>query len=181
MDEPTPVGEWDIGFREFTVVAGGDGLLVRFPEVEAGFEGRLRRIDAGRYLFEGGAYPGAELILDESGWSLGGVLPLSPLDRPAQAQPGSGLRPPAIDFTPAEEARCADVWARVDHPSQRPDVDLDGMAAHRFVQWLMDDFAGLAPGQRWRAVQRELKHWPTPHHTDDKTLVVLVQRGAVLA
>ena len=50
-----------------------------------------------------------------------------------------------------------------------------------FVQWLMDDFAGMAPSQRWRALQRELKDWPTPHHTDDKTLVVLTQREAVLA
>jgi serine/threonine protein phosphatase PrpC len=50
-----------------------------------------------------------------------------------------------------------------------------------FVQWLMDDFAGLAPSHRWRALQRELKSWPTPHHTDDKTLVVLAQREAVLA
>jgi serine/threonine protein phosphatase PrpC len=50
-----------------------------------------------------------------------------------------------------------------------------------FVQWLMNDFAGMAPSQRWRALQRELKAWPTPHHTDDKTLVVLAQREAVLA
>ena len=50
-----------------------------------------------------------------------------------------------------------------------------------FVRWLMDDFAGMAPAQRWRALQRELKNWPTPHHTDDKTLVVLAQREAVLA
>lgn len=50
-----------------------------------------------------------------------------------------------------------------------------------FVQWLMDDFASMAPSQRWRALQRELKNWPTPHHNDDKTLVVLVQREAVLA
>lgn len=50
-----------------------------------------------------------------------------------------------------------------------------------FVQWLMDDIAGMAPSQRWRALHRELKDWPTPHHTDDKTLVVLKQREAVPA
>jgi hypothetical protein len=50
-----------------------------------------------------------------------------------------------------------------------------------FVQWLIDDFSGMVPTQRWRALQRELKDWPTPHHTDDKTLVVLAQREAVLA
>lgn len=50
-----------------------------------------------------------------------------------------------------------------------------------FVQWLMDDFAGMAPAQRWRALERELKDWPTPHHTDDKTLVVLAPRESALA
>ncbi len=50
-----------------------------------------------------------------------------------------------------------------------------------FVQWLMDDFGGMAPNQRWRALQRELKDWPTPRHTDDKTLVVLAQREVVVA
>lgn len=49
-----------------------------------------------------------------------------------------------------------------------------------FVQWLMDDFASMPPTQRWRALQRELKDWPTPHHTDDKTLAVLAQPEAVL-
>lgn len=49
------------------------------------------------------------------------------------------------------------------------------------VEWLMADFAGMAPAQRWRALQQELRAWPTPHHTDDKTLVVLAQREAVFA
>lgn len=60
----------------------------------------------------------------------------------------------------------------------------DDLLAERiddFVQWLIDDFAGIAPSQRWRALQRELNDWPTPHHTDDKTVVVLTQREAVLA
>lgn len=50
-----------------------------------------------------------------------------------------------------------------------------------FVQWLMDDFACMAPSRRWRALQQELMDWPTPHHTDDKTLVVLAQRETVVA
>jgi serine/threonine protein phosphatase PrpC len=48
-----------------------------------------------------------------------------------------------------------------------------------FVTWLMDEFAPLPPSQRWRTLQRELMEWPTPRHTDDKTLVVLAQREAV--
>jgi serine/threonine protein phosphatase PrpC len=50
-----------------------------------------------------------------------------------------------------------------------------------FVQWLMDEFAGMPPSRRWRALERELKDWPTPRHTDDKTLVVLAQREVMLA
>ena len=48
-----------------------------------------------------------------------------------------------------------------------------------FVQWLMDSFSGLLPQKRWRALQSELENWPTPHHLDDKTLVVLFQREAL--
>ncbi|RKG56898.1 protein phosphatase 2C domain-containing protein [Corallococcus sp. AB011P] len=82
-------------------------------------------------------------------------------------------------------------WASRSFPRAGGDVVVlatDGVAddllperMNGFVQWLMDDFAGMAPSNRWRALQRELKDWPTPHHTDDKTLVVLAQREAVLA
>jgi serine/threonine protein phosphatase PrpC len=48
-----------------------------------------------------------------------------------------------------------------------------------FLSWLMEEFAALPPSRRWRALRRELMEWPTPHHTDDKTLVVLRQREAV--
>jgi len=50
-----------------------------------------------------------------------------------------------------------------------------------FVSWLMEEFAALLPSRRWRALRRELMEWPTPHHTDDKTLAVLAQREAVLS
>lgn len=45
-----------------------------------------------------------------------------------------------------------------------------------FVGWLLGEFAPLAPDRRGRALQRELREWPTPNHTDDKTLVVLVRQ-----
>lgn len=60
----------------------------------------------------------------------------------------------------------------------------DDLLAERiddFVTWLMDEFATLPPNKRWRALHRELTEWPTPRHTDDKTLVVLAQREAVLS
>lgn len=48
-----------------------------------------------------------------------------------------------------------------------------------FVRWLIENFASMPPRLRWRAIQRELRDWPTPHHTDDKTLVVLTPKKAV--
>lgn len=77
-------------------------------------------------------------------------------------------------------------WTMRSFPRERGSVVLlatDGVAddllperIDGFVQWLMDDLAGLAPTQRWRALLRELTEWPTPRHTDDKTLVVLAER-----
>lgn len=45
-----------------------------------------------------------------------------------------------------------------------------------FVDWLVEDYAGMAPRSRWRALGRELRAWPTPQHLDDKTLVVIHAR-----
>lgn len=44
-----------------------------------------------------------------------------------------------------------------------------------FVQWLVEVFAVLQPYPRWRALENELKNWPTPRHTDDKTIAILIQ------
>lgn len=51
--------------------------------------------------------------------------------------------------------------------------DLDPERIGEFIEMLTMDFAPLAPHERWAALRRELAHWPTPHHLDDKTLVVL--------
>lgn len=82
-------------------------------------------------------------------------------------------------------------WTTRSFPSAGGDVVVlatDGVAddllperAEAFVEWLVGSFAPLAPSRRWRALQHELREWPTPHHTDDKTLVVLTQRETVLA
>ncbi|KFA90325.1 PP2C family serine/threonine-protein phosphatase [Archangium violaceum] len=42
-----------------------------------------------------------------------------------------------------------------------------------FVSWLLETFAPLEPGARWRELSRELRDWPTPQHLDDKTLAVV--------
>lgn len=50
---------------------------------------------------------------------------------------------------------------------------------NEFVTWVMGTFAILSPHRRWRELRRALTNWPTPRHTDDKTLVVLAHRAAV--
>lgn len=42
-----------------------------------------------------------------------------------------------------------------------------------FAEWMNDEIASLPPGPRWRRLAQELRHWPTPHHIDDKTIAVL--------
>lgn len=44
-----------------------------------------------------------------------------------------------------------------------------------FATWLMGTFADLPPSKRWHALSREIRHWPTPGHQDDKTLAILSQ------
>jgi hypothetical protein len=52
----------------------------------------------------------------------------------------------------------------------RPDR-LDG-----FVAWLTDEIARLPEPQRARRLAAELRAWPVPRHTDDKTLALMIER-----
>ena len=54
--------------------------------------------------------------------------------------------------------------------------DLDPERLGAFTHWLADDIGGLAPAARWRRLCRDLRAWPVPHHLDDKTVAVLVER-----
>lgn len=42
-----------------------------------------------------------------------------------------------------------------------------------FLEFLVSRFGALPPRERARALARELRSWPTPHHRDDKTVAVL--------
>ena len=42
-----------------------------------------------------------------------------------------------------------------------------------FVDWLIYEFSGLLPRQRRYMLSKELKNWPTPNHSDDKTLAIM--------
>lgn len=137
MSAHSLAGDWDIGFRQFSIADDASGLTVRFPEAPEGFEGRLRQLEPNRFVIEGGPYPGAELVLGADGWSIGGVLPLTPIKGPAAAPPGSGLIAPDLDLAAEEVEACEAAWARLAHPSHVSDPNLGGVAVHRFIQWLM--------------------------------------------
>lgn len=53
------------------------------------------------------------------------------------------------------------------------DLAADRLAA--FTDWLVVDVGRLSPAVRWRRLCRELRTWPVPRHTDDKTVAVLVE------
>lgn len=55
--------------------------------------------------------------------------------------------------------------------------DLDPGKLEGFVDWLVDDIGPLPGPQRWRRLCSELRGWPVPHHVDDKTVAVVVERG----
>jgi hypothetical protein len=138
MDDRRLIGDWDLGWgREFTIEDGQDGPVLRFPECPPGFEARLVPMGERTFRVEGGPYPGAELRIDgPDRLSVGGQIPVSRLDRPAQPPPGGGLVAPPLELDDDEQQRCERLWAVADHPSRHLDLDLDGLDSLGFIQWL---------------------------------------------
>lgn len=54
--------------------------------------------------------------------------------------------------------------------------DLRPEAVSAFVAHLLERFGPMPRGSRNRALQKDLNHWPTPRHLDDKTIAVLWNR-----
>lgn len=44
---------------------------------------------------------------------------------------------------------------------------------HEFLRFIRAAFCPLPAPERWRLLAKELRNWPTPHHSDDKTLALL--------
>ena len=81
--------------------------------------------------------------------------------------------------------RIADWWIATEPSGHGRAVVLatDGVAddlaperLEEFMDWLADDVGRLAPPARWRRLCREFRAWPVPHHQDDKTIALLVER-----
>ena len=53
--------------------------------------------------------------------------------------------------------------------------DLDSTRLGEFVHFVRSTYCPLAPAARWRHLARDLRNWPTPYHSDDKTLAFLWQ------
>ena len=71
-------------------------------------------------------------------------------------------------------------WRRLAPGARRLLLCTDGVADDllpdrhpALLDWLEQDLLPLPPQQRWRTLARELRDWPTPRHTDDKTLAFI--------
>lgn len=51
--------------------------------------------------------------------------------------------------------------------------DLDSSKLKGFSDYVHATYSGLPPRQRWLRLSRDLRDWPTPLHSDDKTLAFL--------
>lgn len=131
-------GDWDLGWgREFTIYEAVNGPVVRFPESPPGFEARLIPTGGESFRLQGGPYSGAELRIDgPDRLTVGGLIPITRLDRPAQPPPGGGLVAPPLQPDDEELRSCERLWAVTDHPSVHLDLDLDGLSPLVFIQWL---------------------------------------------
>lgn len=126
----------------------------------------------------------AALAADGSGWvgQLGDGLVF--IESAGRTRP---LRErPADDFTNTTSglgvSRRVDDWTieRLPAGVKRMMLCTDGVADDllpnrraALLEWLATDVYAYAPHRRWRVVQSALRDWPTPGHTDDKTLAVL--------
>ena len=146
------VGDWSMAGMEVAIVETASGLAVRFPEAPEGFENLLEQTSESSYLVRGGPFDGAvlELSTDDAGGmvpTVGGVVPLSRLDRPATAPPGSGLVAPEFVPTAEEEAAFASLWQSIAHRADGRTIDEEiAGPSHRFVQWLMAQDAVIFHG-----------------------------------
>ena len=51
--------------------------------------------------------------------------------------------------------------------------DLDSFRLGEFIHFVRSTYCPLAPAVRWRRLAYDLRNWPTPYHSDDKTLAFL--------
>ncbi len=123
-----PRGEWSVAGFEFSVV---DGPLLRYTEAPEGYESPMIDLGGGRYRVESGPFAGGEV--DIASRTVGGVVELERLDRPAGALPGSGTAAPSFTPTDAERTGFERLWSNGDHDGQ----PLAPESVVRFVQWLM--------------------------------------------
>lgn len=175
MGQREVVGDWDAGFRQFSIVDADDALLLVCPEAPAGYEGHLIPNGPGRYSMRGGPFDGAELVeSDAGGLSLGGEIQLRRLHGALAPRPGWGLSLEPTDIGPEEEDDFEHLWNWIAHPSRSQEVDLEGQSVCRFVQWLTAKDRVLFNGCHGADLDEITPAtWPTPHFGPPPTEPVL--------
>jgi len=137
MDRNLLIGDWDTGFREFSIAEQESDLVLRCPEAPVGYESRLTEVEDGHFRVEGGPFDEAEVVLgDDGSVSFGGHVSLRRLDREAAPAPGAGLESPMAETDPEEDEAFEHVWNFMAHPSHADEVDLGGLSMVRFLSWL---------------------------------------------
>lgn len=181
MDRSGVVGNWDIGFREVSIMDQGDMLVLTCPDGPAGYEGRLVESSSDRLLIEGGPLHGSEIVLGDETPLLGGHRPMTRLDRPARATPGSGLFAPEREPAPEEEEHFEQLWNRLAHPSRPDEIDPQGVDVCGFVLWLGSHDMALFHGtNRTDATELQPGAWPNVMMGEgegDDRVVVAYQDG----
>lgn len=51
--------------------------------------------------------------------------------------------------------------------------DLLSEQTEAFCRWFCEEFGPMEPLSRWHAIRKNLRNWPTPKHSDDKTIAIL--------
>jgi serine/threonine protein phosphatase PrpC len=101
----------------------------------------------------------------------------------------STLQPGEKSFqnsTPTIASTGAQQWARIDAQELQPGDavfmatdgiadDIDMTRLGDLVGHLISEYLPMPTAKRTAAICRFLEHWPTRHHRDDKTLVVIVR------
>src|SRR5690606_2111287 len=162
MDRNLLIGDWDAGFREFSIAEQESDLVLRCPEAPVGYESRLTEVEDGHFRVEGGPFDEAEVVLgDDGSVSFGGHVSLRRLDREAAPAPGAGLESPMAETDPEEDEAFEHVWNFMAHPSHADEVDLGGLSMVRFLSWLTGRKLAVFHGTNRIDVDRlEPAEWP---------------------
>jgi hypothetical protein len=132
-------GFYDLAGDIAEVVEIDGRFVIRFESVPDRFAPSLKPTGDHSFVVETGTMAGAEISFNESGGVIGGIIPITRIERPDPPpwRTGKGLILSEPDLTQDEDAAYEQLWTEI---SQRSDGgwivwDLP-WPRHRFVEWL---------------------------------------------